>query len=138
MKTQVEASESQQEPRLETPLRYDGKENTRPYVPIPIEYYDEMQYLSNADFGKLVRILMWYSISGEVLPVKGVLCHYINRVIDRQKRYYLEWEAIRNKRREAGRKGAESRWNRKDPSESPLEAGKEATVSHAEPATLGE
>ena len=129
MNTQVDTSETQAYASIESHLRYDGKQNTRPYVPIPIEYYDEMQYLSNGDFGKLVRILMWYSISGEVLPVKGVLCHYINRVIDRQKRYYLEWESIRNKRSQAGRKGAEARWNRKDPTDSPLEEGEESSVS---------
>lgn len=99
--------------------RYNGCSNTRPYVPIPLEYYEEMQYLSNEEFGELMRIMMWYCISGEVLPVKGALRHYITRVIDRQKRYYIEWASLSAKRRAAGKLGAASRWNKEkgDPQE---------------------
>lgn len=92
--------------------RYEGGVNTRPYVPVPLEYYEEMQYLTNEEFGELIRIMMWYSISGEILPVKGVLCHYMTRVIDRQKRYYIEWAELATKRSRAGKKGAEKRWNK--------------------------
>ena len=92
--------------------RYEGGVNTRPYVPVPLEYYEEMQYLTNEEFGELIRIMMWYSISGEILPVKGVLCHYMTRVIDRQKRYYIEWAELASKRKKAGKKGAEVRWSK--------------------------
>lgn len=94
--------------------RYEGGVNTRPYVPVPLEYYDQMQYLSHEEFGELIRIMMWYSISGEVLPVKGALCHYITRVIDRQNRYYIEWAELMAKRSKAGKKGAQMRWHREE------------------------
>ena len=92
--------------------RYDGAKNTRPYMPLPLEYFEEMQYLSNEEFGELVRIMMWYTISGEVIPTSGALCHYITRVIDRQKRYYVEWDKLNTARKNAGKKGAAARWGK--------------------------
>ena len=94
-------------------FRMDGDAplpNSRVYLPLPLDYFKEMRYLSNEEFGELIRILLWFAISGEVVPVEGVLCHYIDRVIERQKRFYRDWDKLRKSRSAAGKKGADSRW----------------------------
>lgn len=97
---------------------YGGSEHSRFYVAVPFEYYKEMEYLSNAEFGELIRLLLWYGMTGEVPPVEGVLRHYINRVIQRQKRFQDDWDRIAQTRSQAGKKGANKRW-KKDQTQSP-------------------
>ena len=86
--------------------------NSRFYAPVPFEYYEEMQFLSNEEFGRLIRALLWFCMTGEMPEVDGILVHYISRVINRQRRFQTEWKALAEKRSDNGKKGAEARWKK--------------------------
>ncbi len=89
--------------------RFAQSLNSRFYAPIPFEYYEEMKLLSNEEFGKLIRALLWFCMTGEEPCVDGVLVHYIPRVLNRQRRFQSEWKSLSDKRSEAGKKGIQSR-----------------------------
>ncbi len=86
--------------------------NKRNYAPVPLEYYNEMRFLSDQEFGTLMRILLRFNLTGEVPEVEGVLCHYVDRVIGAQKRFLTGWCEISAKRSKAGKRGAELRWKK--------------------------
>ncbi len=83
--------------------------STRVYAPVPLEYYKEMRHLTAGEFGELMRILLYFNITGKVPPVEGVLCHYVDRVIGRQIRFYRDWADLKENRSKAGKKSAETR-----------------------------
>ena len=83
----------------------------RDYVPIPMEYLEEMACLSDADFGALIRGLLSLNVTGEtpVLPERASM--FWVRVRNRDERYQASFEEAAQRRSEAGKAGARARWN---------------------------
>lgn len=86
---------------------------TRNYAALPHEYIDEMAELTDEEFGHLVRGLLRYSMTGELLEPKGNERFYARRVMMQEDRFQASYNELTAKRSEAGRKGAESRWHSK-------------------------
>lgn len=84
----------------------------RNYVPIPLEYYKEMRHLSAAEFGELVRMILYFNLTGKVPKAEGILLHYVDRVMETQNRFNKGWNQVKEARKEAGRKGAAIRRER--------------------------
>ncbi len=91
---------------------FEEASNSRFYVAVPFEYHKEMEYLTDEEFGALIRALLRFGMTGEVPVVDGVLRHYINRVIERQRRFQEDWRSMAEKRSKAGKIGASKRWNK--------------------------
>ena len=73
----------------------------REYAPLPYEYLDEMEELNDAEFGRLARALLKYSMTGELIALSGNERFYARRVMNRENRYRESFE----QKREAGAKG---------------------------------
>ena len=83
----------------------------RNYAAVPYEYLEEMEQLSDEEFGRLVRALLIYSRDGVEIPAEGNLKFYAKRVMGREERYQTQFQKLSAQRSEAGRAGAEKRWN---------------------------
>jgi hypothetical protein len=82
----------------------------RNYVVVPHEYLEEMVQLDDAEFGRLIRALLRYSISGETVELTGNERFYYQRITTLEDKHQANYEELCQKRREAGIKGAQSRW----------------------------
>ena len=82
----------------------------RNYAALPHEYLEEMEALSDAEFGRLARALLKYSITGEVMAFSGNERFYAKRVMNQEDRFKSSYDDLSEKRKEAGKKGANSRW----------------------------
>lgn len=85
----------------------------RNYAALPHEYLDEMAELTDEEFGHLVRGLLRYSMTGELLEPQGNARFYARRVMMQEDRFQASYNELTAKRSEAGKKGAASRWNGK-------------------------
>ena len=82
------------------------------FTPIPFDFLEEMEELSDAEYGRLVRWGQKYHLTGEMSKLCGNERFYAKRMqmqIDRYREHYNE---IANAKAEAGRKGAEARWQK--------------------------
>ena len=82
----------------------------RRYTPLPFEYLEEMELLSDEEYGRLIRALQRYSMQGEVVDCPGREVLYYKRVLHREDRFHKEFESIQKQRSYAGKKGAKARW----------------------------
>ena len=82
----------------------------RRYTPLPFEYLEEMELLSDEEYGRLIRALQRYSIRGDIVKCPGPESFYYKRVINREDRFHKEFEEIQKQRSCAGKKGAKVRW----------------------------
>ena len=89
----------------------------RNYAAVPYEYLEEMEQLSDEEFGRLVRALLRYSRDGVEIPAEGNLKFYAKRVMGREERYQTQFQKLSAQRSEAGRAGAEKRWNGREMAE---------------------
>ncbi len=71
----------------------------REYVPLPLEYLEEMAPLTDEDFGKLVRALLLYGRDGTPVDLDGDCRFYCTRVMNKD-RHYAERAAEEEERRE--------------------------------------
>ena len=78
----------------------------RNYAPLPLEYYKEMRHLSDAEFGALIRMVLYFNLTGKIPKVDGILLHYMDRVMEAQKRFNKNWNQIKEARSAAGKKSA--------------------------------
>lgn len=53
----------------------------RNYAALPYEYLDEMEALSDAEFGRLMRALLAYSMTGEPIALCGNEKFFAKRVM---------------------------------------------------------
>ncbi len=93
--------------------KYAGKGRkamNRNYVALPYEYLEEMEALSDEEFGLLCRGLIRYSREGEPIQPEGNLRFYTWRVMGREDRFQEGFADQQRKRSQAGKKGAEARW----------------------------
>lgn len=83
----------------------------RNYAALPHEYLEEMEALSDAEFGRLCRALLKYSMTGEEEQLQGAERLLLKRVFLQERRYQESYKEITESRREAGKKGASKRWH---------------------------
>lgn len=88
----------------------------RNYVAIPFEYREEMDILTNEQFGELVRALMHYGEFGDANPLfglTGMARAFAKRVMAQEDRFQKHYDELAEKRREAGAKGGKKTAQRK-------------------------
>lgn len=85
----------------------------RNYAALPHEYLEEMDILSDAEFGRLCRALLKYSMTGEEVQLEGAEKVLLKRVYMQERRFQESYSDLTESRREAGKKGAAKRWQKK-------------------------
>ena len=82
----------------------------RNYAALPFDYLEEMEALNDAEFGRLTRALLVYSMAGEKIALCGNERFYANRVMAQEDRFKASYAEISDARSEAGKAGAAVRW----------------------------
>ncbi len=82
----------------------------RNYAALPYEYIEEMEALNDEEFGRLMRALLLYSMTGEPMRLAGNERFYAKRVMAQDDRFRDSYNEISSARSEAGKAGAASRW----------------------------
>ena len=82
----------------------------RTYVALLHEYLEEMEELTDEEFGRLCRGLLRYSATGEVFEPSGNERFFVRHVMAQEDRHQESYERISKVRSEAGKKGMASRW----------------------------
>lgn len=82
----------------------------RNYAALPYDYLEEMEALNDAEFGRLTRALLVYSMTGEQIALCGNERFYAKRVMSQEDRYKASYEDVSTARSEAGKAGAAARW----------------------------
>lgn len=82
----------------------------RNYAALPFDYLKEMEALNDAEFGRLTRALLVYSMTGEKIALCGNERFYANRVMAQEDRFKASYVEISDARSEAGKAGAAARW----------------------------
>ncbi len=84
----------------------------RNYAALPHEYLEEMDILSDAEFGRLCRALLKYSMTGEEGQLEGAEKVLLKRVYMQERRFQESYSDLTESRREAGKRGAAKRWQK--------------------------
>jgi len=85
----------------------------RDYTALPFEYLEEMDHLSDAEYGRLIRALQQYSITGEEpSKLSGQEKGHWKRVRNREDRYRESFDATDRAKSERGAKAANARWSK--------------------------
>lgn len=82
----------------------------RNYAALPHEYLEEMDILSDAEFGRLCRALLAYSMDGREGQLEGAEKVLWKRVKNQEDRFKESYNELTESRKEAGKKGAARRW----------------------------
>lgn len=82
----------------------------RNYAALPYDYLEEMEALNDAEFGRLTRALLAYSMTGEQIALCGNERFYAKRVMSQEDRFKASYEEVSVLRSEAGKAGAAARW----------------------------
>ncbi len=85
----------------------------RNYAALFHEYGEEMQELSDAEFGRLCRALIQYSANGTPIALCGNERFYAKRVMMHEDSVRESYQEVARARSEAGKAGAEKRWGAK-------------------------
>lgn len=86
----------------------------RNYSALPYEYLEEMSELNDAEFGRLTRALLKYSMTGEPIALCGNERFYAKRVMAQEDRFRENYTEVSEKKKAAGKKGASKRWDSKN------------------------
>ena len=84
----------------------------RNYIPLTYEFVEESEELSDAEFGRLIRQGYKYATAGEPIALSGNERFFAKRLMNQIDRYRQNYEEVCDKRKEAGRLGAEARWQK--------------------------
>ena len=84
---------------------------SRDYTAVPHEYLEEMDILSDAEFGRLIRALLEYSMTGEEKELSGGEKAHWKRVRNRENRYQEGFENNEKGKTERAKNAAKARWN---------------------------
>ena len=87
----------------------------REYAALPYEYLEEMEELNDAEFGRLARALLRYSMTGEPIALSGNERFYARRVMNREDRYQENFKTLSEKRKESGKKGGSKKKQPEEP-----------------------
>lgn len=83
----------------------------RNYLCVPFEYFlHDAADLTDAEFGRLVRGMYRYFTTGETITPEGNERFFIKGAMADQDNFRRKYEEVSQKRREAGKKGANNRW----------------------------
>ena len=82
----------------------------RNYAALPYDYLEEMDALNDAEFGRLTRALLVYSMTGEQIALCGNERFYVKRMMAQEDRFKASYDDITTTRSEAGKAGAAARW----------------------------
>lgn len=83
----------------------------RNYLCVPFEYFlHDAADLTDAEFGRLVRGMYRYFTTGEAIAPEGNERFFIKGAMADQDNFRRKYEEVSQKRREAGKKGANNRW----------------------------
>lgn len=85
----------------------------RNYAALPHDYLEELADLTDEEMGRLVRVLLKYSKSGEERELTGNERFLWRRVRAQEDRFQDSYESTTSSRSEAGKKGAAKRWKDK-------------------------
>lgn len=92
------------------PAGKSGDQMARNYAALLHEYLEEMDILSDAEFGRLCRALLQYSVDGREVQLEGAEKVLWKRVKKQEDRFQESYEEKSESRRNAGKKGAAKRW----------------------------
>ena len=84
------------------------------YCAVPHIYLEECEALTDEEFGRLMRALLRYSSTGEAIDLEGNERFFARRMMVQEDVNTAHYAAVSEKRREAGRLGAISRWHLSD------------------------
>lgn len=84
---------------------------SREYTAVPHEYLEEMDCLSDAEYGRLIRGLQMYSITGEEPKFCGQEKVYWKRVRNRENRYQESFGEQEKAKTERAKNAANARWS---------------------------
>lgn len=82
----------------------------RNYAALPYDYLEEMDALNDAEFGRLTRALLVYSMTGEQIALCGNERFFVKRMMAQEDRFKSSYNDIATTRSEAGKAGAAARW----------------------------
>lgn len=82
----------------------------RNYAAIPHDYLEEMEQLTDEEFGRLVRGLLRYSMTGEAISPVGNERFYVKRVQNAEDGFQNAFDETDRKKTERAKKAAEARW----------------------------
>ena len=80
------------------------------YTAVPHSYLDECEDLTDEEFGRLMRALLRFSISGEPMTLSGNERYFAKRMMRQEEINNGKYAEISALRSEAGRRGAVKRW----------------------------
>ncbi len=89
----------------------------RNYAAFLHEYLEEMEELTDAEFGRLARALLRYSSTGQTTALSGNERFYAKRIYMQEDRFRLNYDEAVEARSNAGKRGASKRWKPKDAEE---------------------
>ncbi len=81
----------------------------RNYAAVPHQYLEEMELLSDAEFGRLIRALLLYSRTGEVMELDGNERWSFPRVRMQEDKFRESYNDSVEQKRKAGRESAKRR-----------------------------
>ena len=84
---------------------------SREYTAVPHEYLEEMDCLSDAEFGRLIRALLQYSMTGEETELSGGEKAHWKRVRNRENRYQESFGDMEKAKTERAKNAANARWS---------------------------
>lgn len=84
----------------------------RKYTAVPHEYLEEMEELTDEEFGRLIRGLLHYSMTGDKIQPEGNERFYAKRVMTTEDKFQRCFEETDNARSEKARKAANARWTK--------------------------
>lgn len=84
------------------------------YTAVPHTYLDECEELTDEEFGRLMRALLRYSMRGEPMVLSGNERFFARRMMNQEDVNAKKYMDVSQKRAEAGRKGAEARWQKQN------------------------
>jgi hypothetical protein len=82
----------------------------RNYAALPHDYLEEMETLTDAEFGRLCRALLQYSAVGTLPKLDGNERVLLKRVTMQEDRFQQSYEDTKSAKKDAGKKGAAKRW----------------------------
>ena len=82
----------------------------RNYAALPYDYLEEMDALNDAEFGRLTRALLVYSMTGEQIALCGNERFFVKRMMAQEDRFKASYDDIATTRSEAGKARAAARW----------------------------
>ena len=84
----------------------------RNYAALPHDYLEELADLSDAEFGRLIRALLTYSMTGREEALNGGERYLWRRVRNQEDRFQESYDSVSNVKSDAGKKGAAKRWQK--------------------------